>query len=114
MIRPVLTEQVKINKADWPILDGYLIPPDLYNAGGCESSGGKGSVPRQFDKKGNLIRGPDGHDVGAFQIRETVHGERAKKLGMNIYELQGNIAFALTLYNDNKMRDWKMSERCWK
>lgn len=83
------------------------IPAILERISQCESGG------KQFKEDGKVVRGPDGHDIGLFQIRETVHGSEAKKLGFDIYTEAGNTAYALVLFARNGTRDWSSSVRCW-
>lgn len=69
---------------------------------------------RQFDADGSVHRGKvNRHDTGLFQINETYHVAEARKLGMDIYTLSGNIRFARVLYDRNGTRDWNWSKGCW-
>src|SRR5689334_13522349 len=61
-----------------------VIPAVLHRIAKCEGG-------TQFDKKGNVVRGRvNSHDIGKWQINEDVWGKTAKKLGYNIYSLEGN------------------------
>ena len=74
----------------------------------CES--GK----RQFNDDGSVLRGGyNPQDVGIFQINEHYHLQRSKDLGLDIYTLEGNIGYALLLYQENGTRDWNWSKSCW-
>lgn len=69
---------------------------------------------RQFEAPGVVLRSELGTpDVGVFQINVEYHAETAKKLGMNIYSLNGNIEYAEYLYEKNGTRDWNASKKCW-
>lgn len=68
----------------------------------------------QFTKNGKVLRGrvvPE--DVGVMQINETYHLEASKKLGMDIYTLEGNMAYARHLYEKKGTKDWMASSPCW-
>lgn len=68
----------------------------------------------QFDKDGDLIRGMvDKNDVGIMQINERYHDETAKKLGINLHTLEGNVAYAIHLYDEQGVKPWSASSKCW-
>ena len=69
---------------------------------------------RQFDKNGKIIRGIENRsDVGVMQINEFYHLERAKKMGIDIYTLDGNLFYARDLYEREGARPWMASSPCW-
>jgi len=69
---------------------------------------------RQTNKDGSVFRGKQNpKDVGALQINEYYHLADAKKLGLNIHTLEGNIAYARILYDRNGTRDWNWSKPMW-
>jgi hypothetical protein len=62
---------------------------------------------RQFDKSLMPLRGGQSKTmIGVFQINEAVHAETAKKMGMDIYSLEGNLAYARHLYNRSGTGPW--------
>jgi hypothetical protein len=74
----------------------------------CESSF------RQFDTNGDLIRGKaNSADVGVMQINEKYQGPTAKKLGYDIYTVEGNVAYAKHLYEEQGSAPWSASSKCW-
>ncbi len=82
--------------------------PLLIHIAGCESQF------RQFDKNGNVLRGAVVHqDIGVMQINETYQGALASALGYNIYSLQGNVAYAKWLYDQEGAQPWSSSSACW-
>lgn len=83
------------------------IPDALVRIAYCES------MNRQTLPDGSVVRGPDGHDIGRFQIRETVHEQDALSHGWDIFSDSGNTAYALYLYKLHGKRDWSSSEACW-
>ncbi len=89
--------------------------PILAEVSRCESGF------RQFGKDGKVLRGMAvPADVGVMQINEKYHGARAKKLGYDIYTLDGNLGYARYLYehggdNGDSLgnRPWLASAPCW-
>lgn len=65
---------------------------------------------RQFKEDGTPLVS-ETSDVGLFQINQ-VHWEDARKLGIDIYSEEGNIAFARLLFDANGFGDWFMSNHC--
>jgi hypothetical protein len=52
-------------------------------------------------------------DIGVMQINERYHGAVSKKMGLNIYDLEGNLAYARYLYEREGTRPWNASKGCW-
>ncbi|MCF7865066.1 MAG: hypothetical protein K9M11_00985 [Candidatus Pacebacteria bacterium] len=70
---------------------------------------------RQFENDGSVFRGKiNDRDVGAMQINEFYHAERAKKLGYNLHTLKGNMDYARLLYKEQGAQPWVSSSPCWK
>lgn len=86
----------------------YADEPILVDIARCESA------YRQYDSDGNVLRGRANHeDVGVMQINEKYHANQAKKLGYDIYTVEGNVAFAKYLYAKYGTLPWSSSEVCW-
>lgn len=84
------------------------IPPILAAIAQCESGG------RQYNDDGSVVTGKiNSHDRGKFQINETYNLAAAQSLGMDIYTLQGNTAYALYLYDHEGTTPWNASRKCW-
>ena len=69
---------------------------------------------RQYGKNGEALRGeivPE--DIGVMQINEYFHGDTAKKLGIDIHSLEGNLAYAKWLYEREGSQPWQPSAKCW-
>lgn len=82
--------------------------PILVDIARCESTF------LQFDKDGNVIRGNVNRlDVGIMQINEKYHLERSKKLGFDIYTVDGNLGYAKYMYEEQGAAPWKASQKCW-
>ena len=84
--------------------------PALYPICGCESAG-KGKEPIHF-KNGKVLVGVSG-DIGFCQINPFVHAVNAKAMLLNIYEPEGNIAYANYLYRRDGLKPWNSSKKCW-
>ncbi|MEN9913018.1 MAG: hypothetical protein RLY66_426 [Candidatus Parcubacteria bacterium] len=86
----------------------YFDTPILIEVARCESE------YRQFDSNGKVIRGRVvADDIGVMQINEYFHGETAKKMGLNIYTAEGNVAYAKYLYSKYGLKPWSASAPCW-
>jgi hypothetical protein len=82
--------------------------PILIDIAECESNF------RQTDKDGEIFRGVRNPlDVGVMQINEKYHLKESKKLGYDIYSVEGNIAYARFLYEKEGARPWLASSKCW-
>lgn len=74
----------------------------------CESNN------EQFDSSGRPTRGKiNPKDVGKYQINESYHLADSKRLGYDIYTLEGNTGYALHLYRTQGTKPWFWSEGCW-
>ena len=68
---------------------------------------------RQFNSAGTPLDGGSGGMIGIFQISSGVHTARAKSMGMNIYTIDGNLAYAKYLYQQEGTVPWVSSSACW-
>lgn len=83
--------------------------PILAEIARCESTF------RQIDSKGNTLRGiVNKGDVGVMQINEYYHADTAKKLGLDLKTVDGNLAYAKYLYDKEGVTPWNSSSKCWK
>ncbi len=68
----------------------------------------------QYAEDGSAFRGEQNHhDIGVMQINEHYHLDTAKKLKLDIYSLQGNMAYARFLYDEEGTAPWDSSSPCW-
>jgi len=82
--------------------------PILAKVAFCEST------LRHYGKDGYVLRGMvDNRDVGLMQINEGYHLETAKKLGYDIYTMEGNMEYAKLLYEKFGLSPWNASSKCW-
>jgi hypothetical protein len=68
---------------------------------------------RQYNESGKALDGGAGGMIGLFQINASVHASYAKSLGMDIYTVDGNLAYARKLYTEEGTDPWLDSFSCW-
>lgn len=69
---------------------------------------------RQFNADGSIHRGEiNPQDTGKYQINEHYHLEASIALGMDIYTLAGNTAYANYLLKTQGTTPWNWSRKCW-
>jgi hypothetical protein len=95
----------KEEKVEIPLYQQKL-NKNLWTVCACESNDCK--YPKHYNDKGGVLIGVTG-DVGLCQINPYVHTESSRKLGMDIYTEEGNIAYANYLFSKNGYRDWRSS-----
>lgn len=94
--------------AEERVKDYFSDIPILVDIAECESRF------RHTGKSGNIIRGEiNSYDMGVMQINEWYHGKTAKNLGINLYSIEGNMAYARYLYEKEGTTPWNSSSRCW-
>lgn len=82
--------------------------PIMIKVAWCESRN------RQFEKNGEVFRGiVNNDDVGVMQINTYYHEETAKKMGLDLMTLEGNIAYGKYLYEKEGTTPWDSSSACW-
>ncbi len=69
---------------------------------------------RHLDKDGQIFRGKVvKEDIGVMQVNTYYHEKKAKELGIDLYSLSGNLAYAKYLYEKQGTKPWASSEPCW-
>jgi hypothetical protein len=69
---------------------------------------------RQYDSRGEVLRGEKNtYDRGVMQINILYHAKSAQKMGLDIYDLDDNVAYARHLYEEQGSKPWKSSKACW-
>ena len=102
-------EPLSIVSTEAYVRDYFKDTPILAEIARCESSF------RQFDSKGNVIRGiVNKGDIGVMQINKYYHEEDASKLGYDIYTIDGNLGYGRYLYEKYGSDPWSSSSKCWK
>lgn len=81
--------------------------PVMISIAKCESSF------TQYDSIGNPMYGGTGGMVGVFQVAAALHTDVAKDLNYDINTLQGNLAYARYLYENEGIVPWLASASCW-
>ncbi len=100
---PLITVSVEAYVRDY-----FKDTPLLAEISRCESTF------RQYDSKGNVLRGKvNKDDIGVMQINKMYHEEDAEKLGFDIYTLDGNLGYAKWLYGKYGDSPWVHSSKCW-
>ncbi len=66
-----------------------------------------------YDTYGNPLYGGTGGMVGVFQEAAAIHNDAAKNLGLNINTLDGNLAYARYLVENQGLAPWYASAHCW-
>ncbi|MFA5021549.1 MAG: peptidoglycan-binding protein [Patescibacteria group bacterium] len=72
--------------------------PAMISIAKCESGF------RQYTSNGTPLH--NHQYVGVFQIDENIHADFASSLGMDIYTLDGNLAYAKNLYDNSGTKPW--------
>jgi len=63
---------------------------------------------------GTVLQGKvDPADTGVMQINARYHGVQAKKLGLDLTDIYGNMEYARDLYERQGTQPWKSSASCW-
>jgi len=70
---------------------------------------------RQFSEDGSVLKGKiNPQDIGIFQINVKYHLDESKKLGYDIYSVDGNIEYAMVLLSEQGgSKHWDWSSGCW-
>ena len=90
------------------IEDYFADIPVMQKIAYCESRN------RHFDKNGLVLRGEKTSlDRGVMQINLYFHGETAKKMGLDLHQIDDNVAYARYLYQKQGAKPWASSSACW-
>lgn len=69
---------------------------------------------RQYDADGKVLKNPNSTAIGVFQIMASIHANSADtNLGLDVYTLEGNAAYARYLYEQSGTVPWNSSKACW-
>ena len=90
------------------INDYFADIPVLADIAKCESRF------RQFNSNGDVLRGnKNRYDRGVMQINILYHAETAEGLGLDVHNLDDNVAYARYLYERQGAKPWMSSSACW-
>ena len=96
------------NAIEMAVREYFKDIPVLVTIARCESRF------RQTLADGSVLRGSvDTADVGVMQINTRYHSARARELGLDLKELQDNMAYARRLYEKQGTAPWQASAPCW-
>lgn len=88
--------------------DYFADIPLLAKIGSCESHN------RHFSSKGGVLKGEKNtYDRGVMQINILYHQEKAEEMGLDLHNIDDNVAFARYLYKKFGSKPWKSSSACW-
>lgn len=86
----------------------FVDTPILAEVAKCESRF------RHVADSGNILRGEaNRHDIGVMQINTYYHKDTAKRLDLDLLTLDGNLAYAQSLFDREGTVPWSASKRCW-
>lgn len=90
------------------INDYFADIPVLADIAKCESR------YRQFNSTGDVLKGKkNNYDRGVMQINVLYHAEDAEKLGLDVHNIDDNVAYARYLYEKQGAKPWMSSSACW-
>lgn len=88
--------------------DYFADIPILADIAKCESRF------RHVDKSGIVLKGEENtYDRGVMQINLLYHEKTAEKLGLDVQDLDDNVAYARYLYEKEGAKPWMSSSSCW-
>jgi len=69
---------------------------------------------RHLDKKGDILKGEiTPLDRGVMQVNLYYHEETARKMGLDLHNIDDNVAYARYLYEKSGAKPWMSSSHCW-
>lgn len=90
------------------INDYFADIPIMIEIAKCESRN------RHLDKNGEILKGEiTPLDRGVMQINLYYHENTAEKMGLDVHNLDDNVAYARYLYEKQGARPWMSSSKCW-
>lgn len=90
------------------INDYFADIPIMIKIARCESRN------RHFNKSGHVLRGEKTPlDRGVMQINLYYHQKTAEKLGLDLHDIDDNVAYARYLYEKSGAKPWMSSSACW-
>ena len=88
--------------------DYFAATPILAKIGKCESRN------RHYNSRGEVLRGEKNtYDRGVMQINLLYHEKDAVKLGLDLHNIDDNVAYARYLYEKQGAKPWMSSSACW-
>ncbi len=88
--------------------DYFADAPILAKIAKCESRN------RHYNSRGEVLRGEKNtYDRGVMQINLLYHEKDAEKLGLDLHNIDDNVAYARYLYEKQGAKPWMSSSACW-
>lgn len=88
--------------------DYFADAPLLAKIAYCESRN------RHFDKNGLVLQGKrNSYDRGVMQINLLYHEKKALEMGLDLHNIDDNVAYARYLYQKQGAKPWQSSSACW-
>ena len=88
--------------------DYFADMPIMAKIAQCESRN------RHFNKSGQVLRGEKTPlDRGVMQINLYYHEDTAEKMGLDLHNIDDNVAYARFLYEKYGAKPWMSSSACW-
>lgn len=106
----VEAEKVAISVSDTEriVREYFKDIPVLIQVARCESTF------RHTLSDGSVLQGKvDSADTGVMQINKRYHAGTAEKLGLDLNDIEDNMAYARYLYEQQGTQPWKASAPCW-
>lgn len=90
------------------IEDYFADIPVMAKIAYCESRN------RHVDKNGQILKGEvTPLDRGVMQINLYFHEDAAAEMGLDLHDLDDNVAYARYLYEKQGAKPWMASSKCW-
>jgi hypothetical protein len=90
------------------IADYFADIPVMTKIAYCESRN------RHLDKNSQILKGVSTPlDRGVMQINLHYHQATAAKMGLDLHDLDDNVAYARYLYEKQGVKPWMASSKCW-
>lgn len=103
-----MTKQFAYTDTESAVREYFADIPIMIQVARCESTF------RHTLADGSVLTGKvDGRDTGVMQINTYYHGATAAKLGLDLWDLEDNMAYARYLYEKQGVQPWSASAPCW-
>ena len=103
------TEVVEEKTTEDVVREYFADIPEMIEVARCESHF------RHYLEDGSVLRGRQvKSDVGVMQVNTYYHGETAEELGLDLLDLEENLAYARYLYTKQGLQPWSASKPCWR
>lgn len=106
--RTIQNAHLSSNGTEMAVREYFKDIPVMIQVARCESTF------RHTLADGSVLRGRvDNRDTGVMQINTGYHAATAEKLGLDLTDLNDNMAYARHLYEKQGTQPWSASAPCW-